>query len=87
MPLTGPNYGGGPNFWLVNSKNLHDITIIIYLNTGTVGWFVGGAAGRRGSFDSDLKITIWFGFVCTLLQRSIYYVIISDEIGLLPLIG
>ena len=47
----------------------------------------GGAAGRRVSFDSDLKITIWFGFVCTLLQRSIYYVIISDEIGLLPLIG
>ena len=52
LPLTGPNYGGRPNFWLVNSENLHDITLIIYLNTGKVGWFVGGASGRPGSFDS-----------------------------------
>ena len=46
-----------------------------------VGWLVGGAAGRRGSFDLYMKITIWFVFICTLLHRSTSYATILDEQG------
>ena len=38
-----------------------------------VDLLVGGAAGRRGSFDSYIKITIWFDFICTLLYHMLLF--------------